>query len=42
MSKVKAAAMVLMGGGNLISDVYLNFPLKLYFLSLFCYFANTD
>ncbi|GAB1619956.1 hypothetical protein AAOGI_00060 [Agarivorans albus] len=42
MSKVKAADVVLMGGGNLISDVYLNFPLKLYFLSLFCYFANTN
>ncbi|GDY24306.1 hypothetical protein AHAT_01960 [Agarivorans sp. Toyoura001] len=42
MAKIKAADVVLIGGGNLISDVYLNFPLKLYFLSLFCYFSNTD
>tara|TARA_B110001454_G_scaffold57662_1_gene56447 strand:+ start:11107 stop:12261 length:1155 start_codon:yes stop_codon:yes gene_type:complete len=34
--QVKASDMICIGGGNLISDVHLNFPLKIFFLHILC------
>src|SRR5690606_4207920 len=33
LEKIESSDVILLGGGQLISDVYLNFPLKLYLLS---------
>lgn len=39
-SMIKRSDMLLIGGGNLISDVYLNFPIKIFSLAILCRLAG--